>query len=543
MYMDWSVADIDRILSGAEGETLEFKAARRNFHFDELLKYCAALANEGGGSIVFGVTDQRPRTIVGTKIFEQPERTRATLIEKLHLNIRFSDISHPLGRVLAFHIPSRPTGRPIQAAGVYWSRRGDSLVPMDEHQLRKIFSESGHDFSADVCFEATLNDLNPVAIENFRQRWFAKTGNQKLLPLSDTQLLTDVEAVIDGQITYAALILFGTRKALGRHLPQSEVIYEFRLTDASGPAQQRVEYREGFFSSYESIQDKINARNDIQHFQSGLFILDVPTFDDRVVREALLNAVSHRDYELAGSVFLRQYPRRLVVESPGGFPVGVNEGNILDRQSPRNRRVADIFSKCGLVERSGQGMNLIYETSIRQSKQLPDFSGTDQYQVILSIDGQVHDPRFLEFLEKVGQERLATFSTVDFLLLDLVHREQLVPSHLLNRLQTLIGMGVIERIGRGRGVRHLLSRSYYSMIGQKGAYTRRKGLDRETNKALLLRHIEQNTQTGSRLEELMQVLPALSKGQVQRLLKDLKSEEKIAVRGVTRAATWHKKSQ
>lgn len=540
--MNWTPHYIDELLNGVEGEHLEFKAARRNFHFEELLKYCTALANEGGGSIVFGITDKRPRTIVGTQAFEQPERTRSTLIEKLHLNIWFSDISHPSGRVLVFHVPPKPTGRPVKAEGIYWSRRGDSLVPMDENQLRRIFAESGHDFSADICSGAMFNDLDLVAIENFRQRWLAKAGNQKLATLSEIQLLTDAEAVLDGQITYAALILFGTRQALGRHLPQAELIYEYRSTDASGPAQQRVEYREGFFSCYESLQDKINARNDVQHFQSGLFILDVPSFDERVVREALLNAVSHRDYQLAGSVFLRQHPRRLVVESPGGFPVGVNELNILDRQSPRNRRIADIFSKCGLVERSGQGMNLIYETSIRQSKQIPDFSGTDQYQVILSIDGQVHDPRFLEFLEKIGREKLETFSTGDFLLLDLVHREQSIPGRLLDRLRALIGMGVIERIGRGRGVRYMLSGSYYSMIGQKGVYTRKKGLDRETNKALLLKHIMQNTQSGCRLDELMQVLPALSRGQVQRLLKDLKSEAKIEVRGATRAATWHKKS-
>jgi ATP-dependent DNA helicase RecG len=539
--MNWTPQNIDELLNGAEGERLEFKTASLNFHFEELVKYCSALANEGGGSIVLGVSDKRPRTVVGTKAFIQPERTRSTLIEKLHLNVGFSDIRHPQGRVLAFHVPPRPLGMPIKANGIYWSRRGDSLVAMDENQLRSVFSESGRDFSAEVCTGATMNDLDSGAIDDFRQKWVAKTANQKLLTLSDVQLLTDAEAVIDGQITNAALILFGTRSALGVYLPQAELIFEYRSTEASGPAQQRVEFREGFFCCYEDLQEKINYRNDLQHFQSGLFVLDVPTFDDRVIREALLNAVSHRDYQLAGSIFLRQYPRRLVVESPGGFPLGVNESNILDRHSPRNRRIADIFSKCGLVERSGQGMNLIFETSIRQSKQTPDFSGTDQYQVILSIDGQVHDPQFLVYLEKIGREKLAMFSTGDFLLLDLIHREQLIPSQLTSRARTLVEMGVIERIGRGRGVRYMLSRTYYSMIGQKGTYTRKKGLDHETNKALLLRHIEQNTRAGCRFEELMQVLPALSRGQIQRLLKDLKIDGKIEVHGVTRAATWHKR--
>ena len=81
----------------------------------------------------------------------------------------------------------------------------------------------------------------------------------------------------------------------------------------------------------------------------------IPTFNESVVREAILNAVSHRNYQLAGSVFIRQFPDRLVIESPGGLPNGISLDNILDRQIPRNRRIAEILALCGLVERSGQG--------------------------------------------------------------------------------------------------------------------------------------------------------------------------------------------
>ena len=116
-------------------------------------------------------------------------------------------------------------------------------------------------------------------------------------------------------------------------------------------------------------------RNDIQHYQEGFFIFDIPTFNESVVREAILNAVSHRNYQLAGSVFIRQFPDRLVIESPGGLPNGISLDNILDRQIPRNRRIAEILALCGLVERSGQGMNIIYETSVKEAKPLPDFTG------------------------------------------------------------------------------------------------------------------------------------------------------------------------
>ena len=538
-----TVDQLEKILSSKEGEHLEFKEARKGFHFETLVKYCAALANEGGGKIVLGVTDNRPRSVVGSQAFKQPERTRSGLIEQLHLNIDFSIVNHPNGRVLIFHVPTHPIGNPVKYKGIYWQRQGDSLIAMSEDRLRGIFAEAGHDFSADICVSATMDDLDTVAIEDFRKRWINKSGNQGLTTLTQEQLLNDAEALVNGSLTYAALVLFGTRKALGRHLAQAEVIFEYRASDASGPAQHRKEFRQGFFSFFDELWNLINLRNDIQHFQSGLFVLDIPTFSERVVREAVLNAVSHRDYQLGGSVFIRQHPRRLVLESPGGFPVGITEQSILDRQLPRNRRIADIFAKCGLVERSGQGMNLMFELSIQESKPTPDFTGTDQYQVVLNLNGEVQDPRFLQFLEKVGRETLELFSTADFLLLDHIHRERRVPDHLQNRLRSLVEKGVVERFGRGRGVKYILSRRYYKMVDKKGAYTRKKGLDRETSKVLLLKYIEGNRDSGSRLKELMQVLPALSNDQVKKLVAELKKEEKIYNIGATRAALWYPSSE
>ena len=96
--------------------------------------------------------------------------------------------------------------------------------------------------------------------------------------------------MIDGELTHAALILFETRSALGRHLAQAEIVFEYRSSEASGPAQDRTEFREGFFLVHDRLWEKINLRNDRQSYQDGLFRYDILTFDEAVVREALLNA-------------------------------------------------------------------------------------------------------------------------------------------------------------------------------------------------------------------------------------------------------------
>ncbi len=490
------IAALNSWLASQEGEQLEFKEARNTFHEDELGRYCCALANEGGGKLVLGVSDRRPRRVVGTTVFTQIEAVRRRLMEHLPLRIEIEEIPHPDGRVLAFLIPSRPLGSPLRWKGVYWSRQADALAPMAEDRLRAVFAETGKDFSSEICRGACIEDLNEQAINEFRGRWIQKSKNSRLEGLPTDQLLKDAELLLPEGFTYAALILLGEPGALSRFLPQSEVIFEYRPSEAAGPAAQRIEYRRGFFSFHEDLWGQINLRNDVQHYQEGLFVFDVPTFSERSVREAVLNAVCHRDYQLGGSVFVRQYARRLVIESPGGFPVGINPDNILDRQAPRNRRIAEALARCGLVERSGQGVNLMFEESIRQGKLRPEFTGTDAYQVVLTLHGQVRDPRFVRFFEDVNRQLQANFDVHDFLLIDLIHREETVPDPLRARLRRLVELGAVESIGRGRGTRYLLARRFYSTTGQAGVYTRRKGLDREQNKAILLKHIRSRSPQG-----------------------------------------------
>jgi ATP-dependent DNA helicase RecG len=344
-------------LTEPEGTRLEFKEAKARYDFDKLLQYCVALANEGGGKIILGVTDRRPRSVVGTAAFDEPGRTEAGLHQRLSHRIPVDELKLPEGRVLVVHVPGRLPGTAWQIDGRYLKRAGDELATLGDAELKAIFAETGPDFSAQVCTAATLANLSPVAIAGFRARWAQKTRDERKTGWSDTETLANAELLVDGGITYAALILFGTRPALGRHLAQAELVFEYRSSEASGPAAEREEYREGFFAWHDALWTRINLRNDRQSYQDGLFRLEVPTFDEVQVREALLNAVAHRDYRLGGSIFVRQFAQRLEVVSPGGFPPGITPANVLDQQSPRNRRLAEALARCGLIERSGQGMN------------------------------------------------------------------------------------------------------------------------------------------------------------------------------------------
>jgi ATP-dependent DNA helicase RecG len=436
---------IEQLCNAPEGEHYQFKEWKTKNNFTEVVKICCALANCGGGKLILGVTDKRPRQVVGSNAFPQPERTRADLIEKLRVGVGFELYNDDNKRVLVFEVAGRPVGLPVQVGGIAWWYSGDSLVAMPEEVRRGIYAESGHDFSGEICKGATLSELDTRAIEVFRRTWATNSGNKRIANLSIEQLLRDCDAITDEGVTYAALILFGTGKALRQHLPQAEVIFEYRSSEAAGPAAQREEFTEGFFNYNDRIWELVNLRNDKQHYQDGLFVFPIYTFNERVVREALLNAVTHRDYQLAGSVFVRQYRDRLVVENPGGFPSGITVENILDRQSPRNLRIAKIFQLCGLVERSGQGMNLIYELAIREAKPLPDFRGTDAYFVKLTLNGLVHDKRMLALIKKIGDERLEAMTTDDYMLLRKLFQGKEPENIQVARFDHLVELGIVRR--------------------------------------------------------------------------------------------------
>ena len=295
-------------------------------------------------------------------------------------------------------------------------------------------------------------------------------------------------------------------------------------------------YKVGFFACYDRVWELVNLRNDKQHYQEGFFVFDIATFNERVVREAILNAVSHRNYQFGGSIFVRQFRDRLVVESPGGLPFGITLDNILDRQLPRNRRIAEILSLCGMVERSGQGMNLMFELSVQEAKPLPDFTGTDDFFVSVTLNGLIIDKAMLSVINRISERCEELLSTEDFLAINALYHERPLDEKMQSRLNRLIDMGIVEHIGRKK---YVLARSLYAATGKTGVHTRHVGLDRDTNKELLLKHIRQNNEVGTPFKELQQVLPGLNRNQIQVLMRELKKDGKVVCKGKTHAAKWY----
>ncbi len=357
---------------------------------------------------------------------------------------------------------------------------------------------------------------------------------------SDKQMLRGLELSNDDGLNYAALILLGKKEFIDKILPCTEIIFEWRQEVNKISHDFRKEWREPFLKVFDDIWKTINDRNMRIPFQEGLIQKEVLAFNELAIREALLNAVAHRDYSItSASIFIKADSNNFSVVSPGGFLPGITPENVLEKQAWRNRRVAEVFQKLKLVERSGQGMNQIFETTIREGKGLPDLSGSDAYQVSLKIPARVKDKKFISFLEKIANEKNITLSFNEIYQLEIL-REKKVDSNLKFK-DHFLELGIIEKFGKTKGTKYILSHNYYKYEEMPGVFTRIKGIDREKKKELILNHISREGM-GKR-EDFIDTFPELKPNDISNLLQELKMENKIEREGNAKSGHWRIRRQ
>jgi ATP-dependent DNA helicase RecG len=545
-----------------ESEKLEYKSSIR---FNLLtrqtdprmthacLKTIAAFLNTEGGTLVIGVDDAK--TVVGTRLdrFQSDDQYQLYVHDQIQNALGQTADSRVKTSIKVFdgqdicvveckksHEPVYLTYSKTNAVEEFYFRSGPASIRMRTGQVHGYITDhfgsstrlaptlsadmSGPtDFTAEICEAAGIEELDPNAIGLFREKWSQKADNQHLAGADDESILADAGLIEDGRATYAGLILLGRREVIDKHLPHAEVVYEWRAAEVDIRHLQRVEHRDAFLLFVERLWELIDARNDIQQYQEGVYRKDIKTFNEQVVREGLLNAVAHRDYRTAGSIMVRQTPRRLEIVSPGGFPPGVTAENICGRQVPRNRRLTEAMAKCNLVERSGQGADLIFRNLIVEGKALPDFSRSDEYQVELLLQCDVR-VEFVQFLSRVRE--LAEFTLEDLLVLECVGRDEKVGAELEPRLPGLLECGAIERTGSGGGARYLLSG------WQEGPIP-------SAQKESLLKHVRDAGPAGVPMAELRQVVPELKDGRVRGMMEKLRDEGRVHLEGQRRGARWH----
>lgn len=529
-----TIQELEKLLQEHERENLEFKN-KSSFSDNELFDYCAALANEGGGYLIFGI-DNKKRSVVGTNLFQGTlQGYPGRILNAIDVKVRGEELLHPKGRVVIFQVPSRPKGRPVRSRGnlTYPMRAGESLTEMDQETLRVIFIEVDDDFSSKIVPDFSLSDLDQEALGQMKR--LLQLRNFSYSQKTDEEILKALELLSDDGLNYGALILLGKKEKIDQLLPGAEIIFEWRQEPNKIPHDFRMEWREPFLKIFDDVWKIISDRNIRVPLQEGLIQREVLAFNEQAIREAVLNAITHRDYTVVSqSVFIKANPSYLLVISPGGFLPGITPDNVLEKQAWRNRRIAEVFQKLGLVERSGQGMNQIFESTIRDGKGIPDLSSSDSSQVALKIPARVQDKNFILFLEKVGREKQIIFSFPEIYQLELLREKRSLSK--LNFRERFLELGIIEKIGRTSGKKYMLAHRYYEYEERPGLYTRIKGLSREHKKELIMAHIRREAR--GMKKDFIDAFSELKVSDISNLLQELKSEGKIERVGSERAGYW-----
>lgn len=393
---------------------IEFKEAKHNYpfaggkHTDPrdrrhcVLGYVVALANEKGGCLALGFMDKKPHQAVGSDFaVDKTGELVDEIYERLGIRVRTEELFENEKRMLLIHVPSRPIGQLLKFEGVPLMRTGESLREMSDAEILRVLTEQEPDFSAKICEGLTFDDLDSSAIIEMKSRYAEKQSNPTFVSLPDLQVISDLGMLVGGKLTYAALILLGKSNAIARFLPQYSIVIEYRRNKSMIQSDDRKEFQMPLFLSIKEIwhyidQPLLNAK---QHVQDGAYIYDVPSFNEEVVREAILNACCHRSMQIQSSVVLKLYPDELIITNAGGFPIGVETSNILTVNSvPRCKLLSDVLLKTGLVEKSGQGVDKMFFYCLSEGKALPDYSGTDSYQVCLTLRAPIIDKAFVNFV-------------------------------------------------------------------------------------------------------------------------------------------------
>ncbi|CAN5142865.1 hypothetical protein BH09BAC1_BH09BAC1_07350 [soil metagenome] len=519
-------------------DKVEFKEAKRNFlfnggsHNDQadrrkcFLGYIVALANEGGGMLVLGMTDKPPRQVVGTDFAKS--KTGALEDEtytKISIRIKIKELQENGKRVLVINVPPRPVGKTLKFEGVALMRVGESLRNMSDEEMFRILSEQEPDFSATICEGITINNLDTDAVKLLKEKYARKQNNEAFISLSDEQALKDLSLITNtGKITYAALILVGKKDVLKDKLPQAKTIIEYREQEAQITSDWREEVSDPLFIGIEEIWNHINHRNTKTHIQEGAYIFDVLTYNEEVIREAVLNAIAHRAYNLTSEIVIKQYPKKLVLSNPGGFPNGVTLENILTVNStPRSRLMADVLLKTGLVERSGQGVDKIFSISLSEGKPEPDYSDSDMYHVILKLDGHVTDKAFNVFLNKYQKEH-GKLSAEQIITLCQV-KEGLYAKAKPRLVAELEAKGLVRKLG-GHTNRYTLPDTYSQMVKDHQQIGKRYSTP-ELKKLLI---VLQGTELSiSEIEN--ELVDTFNRNQIKFLLGKLKEDDVVSTSG------------
>ncbi len=552
------IRDLLRRLDGApadaiESDTVECKPwdddpRARDRHLDEVREAVVCLANSQGGVILLGIADgkrNRRDAIRGVGALDAAYLRKQVYDGTApHVLVEIEELIEPEGRVLVVRVPR---GMPPHTTtkGVGRIRVGKECKPLTGPDLARLFATGGQrDLTAECPMGVRSEDLDREQIRRLRRTIETDAENRELSRLPEEELLGGLGLLRDGEPTLAAVLLLGRSAALARFAPQHEVVFLHFKTATR--YDQRHDLRGPLLAVIDALERLLADHVRLQTIATeGFEELTVPRFTWWAAREAVLNALVHRDYFLHQSVQIELRDDRITIASPGGFVGGVTPENVLHHPPVRrNPLLASVCQTIGLVNRAGLGVNRLFEELLRLGKPMPRYDA-DEGHVLLTVRTATHPP-FARFVAEETKAGRAPELDDLILLRGLTEQGMLdrwTGARLLQRteeeaaarLASLRQRGLLLAAGRGRAASYRLVRALSDRLRGAAETDLDLPLDQEATRLRLQAVLAER---GSLTNTDVRRISGLSRAESVRLMDALRDAGMAIVKGRGRGARW-----
>lgn len=396
-----------------EGQDFERKSLRiiegRTANWDEIARHCVAFANARGGKLLIGFEDGEATPPMDQRVAaELVERTRRRIGE-LTVNVTCAvqrESSAETGGEYLLVTVSRSLAPASTTDGRYYFRLADESKPLVGEQVQRLLNErNAQPWETLTTLQIPRSQTDPAKLASFTSAIRASSRvKASVKEKSDAELLDHYYLAIDRHLTNLGILCVGRRQ--DRVQLGAAPVIQFIKYDQDDRKVSKLSWDDHSLTPMELVEavwQEIPDFRETYELPDGMFRQYVPAYDQRVVRELLVNALVHRPYTQRGDIYLNLYPDRLQVVNPGLLPLGVTPQNILHQSVRRNDEMARLFHDLELMEREGSGYDLLYEVLTSQGRKLPEVSeGADRVEVV--VHRRVIKPIVIDFLAKLDEE-------------------------------------------------------------------------------------------------------------------------------------------
>lgn len=535
-----NIDDFAEILKIGESINTEFKSwnkvsdmkKRINLAVDELI----AFANNKGGTLYFGVEDNGE--VTGCDGNYDLQNIIESIYEKTRPSIFVDpeEIEYNGKKVIVLTVASDGITH-ATTDGRCLKRLGKNSKPFYPDEMSNRYSEiQSSDFSGRILSDSTEDDINKLEVYKLKEKLKARNPESTLADMDDIAFLRDLALVKSDsgniKLTVAGLLFVGKEQAINRLLPQAEVIYLHYSESNLEEYDARLDMKAPIISVIDRLSEKIQDSNRIVNVQVGLFRLEIVDFPEKVFQEALLNALSHRDYQSQGAVYVKHYPDKIVIENPGAFLDGITENNIITHPSvPRNKLIAETLQHLKYVQRTGQGVDIIFREMISSGKPFPEYKSYND-AVSLTIYSAIDDIDFVKFIANEENGLSRSFSLSELMILrylkdnrkiTMSEAESLIQEardQAQNACNNLKRYGLIELSGN----EYMLTAKIYDELKNSVDYTKDKAIQYIKAREMILEYIRDR---GFINNELVRELCGFSQKQARIILQRMRKENLI----------------